>query len=137
MGKTRRQKKMRGGGQGILFLTWTLHGDKDEEIDLNSMLDEWEEGEWDTSTIQDTVSSAVEAHVVKSGYVSDDRFPRVVPSLDAVEVKFTGRDGPSVPTFDISVPGPDGTYELSATFKLQLSGGSKKKRGKKTRSSRR
>jgi hypothetical protein len=132
MVKTRRQKKMRGGGKGVLYITWTLHGDQDEKVELNEMLQEWEEGEWDTATIQDTIATAVEKHVADAGYVKDDRHPRVVPSLDAVEVKFNGQDGPAVPAFDISVPGPDGMYDFTATFKLEMSGG-RKTRGKKSR----
>ncbi len=124
---------------GQIEVTWTLHGDSDETVDLNNMLSEWEEGDWDTSDAQDTIRTKVEEHVVKAGYKKTDRVPNMDPMLNFVDVEFDGEDGPAVPDFDISVPGPDGTYSLTAKFNgPDISGGKRKKKGsKKTRSRRR
>lgn len=129
-GMTRRQRKVRGGGKGLLYVTWTLHGDQDEEVDLNGLLNEYQEGDWDVD--ESIIKKGVEDHVVASGYKN----PAMVADLTAVEVEFDGEDGPAVPDFDITFPGPEGAMDVTASFKLEMSGGRKKK-GKKTRGRRR
>ena len=119
---------------GQMEVTWTLHGDSDETVDLNELLNEYEEEEFDTSDIQDDIRSQVETHVTASGY----RNPSMSPKLDFVDVEFDG-EGSAVPTLKTAFAGPEGRMELTATFKLDTTSGGKRRnrRMKKSRSTRR
>jgi hypothetical protein len=133
MVKTRRQKKMRGGGKGTLEITWRKDGRK---VNLNDYVFDLEESGYDTGAMVNSVKTKVEAHVVQAGYKKTDYLPYVDKTLDVVDVEFDAASAPVVPPIDItetvtSDAGATKTLVLTGKFKFQVSGG-RKTRGKKT-----
>jgi hypothetical protein len=137
MVKTRRQKKMRGGGKGTLEITWRmLENDEEKRVNLNKRVYNLEERGYDTGAMVESVKTKVEAHVVQAGYKKTDYLPYVDKTLDVVDVEFDAANAPAVSPIDITETvkndaGATKTIVLKGAFKFRASGG-RKTRGKKT-----
>ena len=148
MGKTRRQKKMRGGGLIIFDVTWSGEGMKD----LRSLPKETEDDVplSEIHSIADLVDE-IETHVEKAGYtyvkvpLKSNRGGEPV-TLRYISATWKGEGAPpTLPPFSPIVVAPGGKkLDVTANFTVRpekpgdllpiaLSGMGKKSRGKKSR----
>lgn len=134
MGKTRRSKKMRGGGDVKIDLTWTANGNPVSDLleHLKTLAEDEEQ-----EALIDEVTDETEVHVEESGY-GRPHFETAggrPSSLNAMTANHDEDDAPKISPFKYTLTTPKGKLKLSATFAVDevVKGGGKKKRGKKTR----
>jgi hypothetical protein len=131
MGKTRRQKKMRGGVKGGLDLTWKVD---DEEMEFGTVfayIMEVEE-EYDVDILEH-IKVAVEEHVKAAGYTAAE----IDKSLDIVDVEYEGDRPPEVAEFTLDTGGEtEKPIVFTVNFKYSSKMGGRRRRktrGKKSR----
>jgi hypothetical protein len=129
MGKTRRSKEMRGGGDVKIKLTWTANGTPVDN--LLAHLKTLAEGD-EREALIDEVTDETEVHVDESGYGrAHFKTAKGRPSsLNRMTANHDEDDAPKISPFNYTLKTPKGKLKLSAAFTVKdvASGGQKTRR---------